>query len=104
MRRVLAATALAAAIGLAGCQTDGLVTTGQYTADLTFDGAEKAFNGFRTLCAQKAIPASCRAYVVTGQAIIRKAYAAEQAGNSAEVTAGLQALVAIVTSLQGLKD
>lgn len=69
------------AVGLSGCdwQTTQAVFTGVknpvtasnlYEANLAYDGALKAFNKMKALCAQRVIPNSCRTYVIKGQQVI----------------------------------
>lgn len=102
MRKYLLAAGLALALG--GCALTDQVKIATYSADLTFDGAVKAFKEVRSLCANHTLPTSCRGYIVQGQAIIAKAYAAEKIGNSAAVQAAITELSGILTAINALKS
>lgn len=75
--------AIVLALALSACASIPNATPTQlYQAELAFDGVVKTFNELKALCANKALPVSCRGYVVQGQAVIKQAYAADVAARS----------------------
>lgn len=78
-----------------------------YQSELVFDGAVKTFNELKGLCVNKELPSSCRGYVVTGQGVIRQAYAADVAARSfiknnptLDATNVIQAFTGLVSTFQ----
>lgn len=96
------------ALALTACASVPNATPTQlYQAELVFDGAVKTFNELKGLCASKALPSSCRGYVVTGQGVIRQAYAADVAARqfiknnpTLDATNVIQAFTGLVSTFQ----
>jgi len=113
--RILAVIALA--IGLAGCpQGQGVFKQipnpaskqTLYEAELVFDGSLKTFNKLKSLCAARTLPPACRTYVVKGQEIIVKVYAADKAARdfvknnpTLDATNVIQAVTNLVSTFNG---
>lgn len=114
MNKILIVTALAVSIG--GCaqiqkaltpQTNPVNTTNLYEGELLFDGTVKTFNELKGLCAQRVLPSKCRTYVIQGQSLIGKAYAADKAAQSfvtnnptLDATNVVQAFINILNTFQ----
>lgn len=100
--------AIILALVLTACASVPNATPTQlYQAELVFDGAVKTFNELKGLCANKTLPPSCRGYVVTGQGVIRQAYAADVAARqfiknnpTLDATNVIQAFTGLVSTFQ----
>lgn len=96
------------AFALTACASVPNATPTQlYQAELVFDGAVKTFNELKGLCANKTLPSSCRGYVVTGQGVIRQAYAADVSARqfiknnpTLDATNVIQAFTGLVSTFQ----
>lgn len=55
--------------------------TDLYASELLFDGGLKTFNKSKDLCGRRILPPDCRTYVLKGQDIIPKIYAADLAAH-----------------------
>jgi hypothetical protein len=87
MKRFLLAAVLAFGIGACSFNplatvTNPVNTTRLYQAELVFAGSLKTFNTLKGLCAQRALPPKCRTYVLQGQPLIGKIYAADKAARN----------------------
>lgn len=79
--------------------------TNLYEAELVFDGSLKTFNELKALCVQRVLPAKCRTYVVQGQSLIVRAYAADKSARqfvqnnpTIDATNVIQAFIGIVST------
>ncbi len=88
-------------------QTNPVNTTNLYEGELLFDGTVKTFNELKGLCAQRVLPSKCRTYVIQGQSLIGKAYAADKAAQNfvtanptLDATNVVQALIGILNDFQ----
>lgn len=104
---------LSFAILLAGCAsiTNPVSSTNLYQAELLFDGTVKTFNELKDLCAQRALPSSCRTYVVKGQKLIVQASAADIAARkfvddnpTLDATNVVQAFTGLVSTFKTTVD
>lgn len=79
MKKFLAITVIA--LGISACDPvtipspfpsaqNPITVRNLYEANLAYDGALKAFNKMKSLCAQRIIPNTCRTYVIEGQRLI----------------------------------
>ena len=116
MRQFLA---IAFALALGACTTvnpfqsvtNPVSKTTLYQAELVFDATLKSFNTLKKLCIQKALPATCRGYVIKGQDIIRQAYAADKSARvfvktypTLDATNVIQAFTGLVSDFKGTVD
>lgn len=115
MRKILTAFAVTASLSLAACdwQSTQAVFTGVknpvtasnlYEANLAYDGALKAFNKMKDLCARRVIPNTCRTYVIKGQQVIPQAENARKTAQSFirnNPTLDASSLVSAFTTLIG---
>jgi hypothetical protein len=101
MRIILA---FALALSLASCATNPIANSTLYSAKLTFDASLKTFIAFKNACAAKALPSACRTYVVKGQGIVAKAYAAEKIANSAAMASAVNELSGVIAALGNLRQ
>lgn len=79
-----------------------VTSTNFYEANLAYDGALKAFNAMKRLCASRSIPSSCRTYVIKGQQIIPQAESARRIARDfirANPTLNASSLVSAFTTL-----
>ncbi len=77
-------------------------TTNLYQGEIAFDASLKTFNELKALCANRVLRPSCRTYVIRGQSLIAKAYAADKAARNFinnNPTLNAASVVAIFTSL-----
>ena len=91
--------------------TNPVNTTTLYQAELVFDASVKTFNELKDLCANRVLPRVCRAYVVKGQALIVKAYAADIAARvfvnknpALDATNVVQAFTGLVSNFKATVD
>ncbi len=106
------------AFALAACAVNPLTpvtnpvnVTNLYEAELVFDATLKTFNKLKSLCAQRVLPSTCRTYVIQGQGLIRKTYAADKAArdfvkNNPTLDAFnvVQAFTGLVSTFKGTTD
>lgn len=85
MRKLALIVLLALSVGACGTInpfqtiTNPIVKSNLYEGELVFDASLKTFNKLKGLCATRVLPPACRTYVVKGQGLIRKIYAADKA-------------------------
>lgn len=115
MRKLIIITALA--IGLGGCpQGTGIFQQVPnpvskqtlYEAETVFDASLKTFNKLKSLCATRVLPPACRTYVIQGQGLIVKIYAADKAARdfvknnpTLDATNVVQAVTGLVSTFNG---
>lgn len=99
---------------VAGCGINPLssvanpvTNTDLYKAEIVFDGTVKTFNELKGLCANRVLPSACRTYVIKGQSLIVKAYAADAAAQkfvannpTLDATNVVQAFTGLVSTFQ----
>lgn len=114
MNRILIVAAIALSVG--GCaqiqkaltpQANPVSATNLYEGELVFDGAVKTFNELKGLCAARVLPSKCRTYVIQGQSLIGKSYAADKAAQNfvtnnptLDATNVVQAFINILSDFQ----
>jgi len=101
----------ACAINPLATVTNPVNTSRLYQAELVFSGSVKTFNELKGLCARRVLPSTCRTYVIKGQGLIRKAYAADisartfvQNNPTLDATNVVQAFVGLVSNFNSTVD
>ena len=113
MKRIIIAAALS--LSLVACAslstTNPVNGNNMYQAELVFDATLKTFNELKGLCANRVLPPVCRTYVVKGQGIIIKTYAADKAARNfatnnptIDATNVVQAFTGLVSDFKGTVD